>query len=121
LFTTFSQRGGNLLVQRGNRAAPDVQDLSVRADHPPLAKARGVRRYARSMAYLFRSASAQKSSAPIWVARSTTRGAWFASNASFQRGAKAPAIARLQPGKAEIGQRSGQVVAPEFGKLQKFV
>src|SRR6516165_6254052 len=43
---------------------------------------------ARSTAKRLRSAREQKASAPSWVARSTTRGAWPASNASCQRGAQ---------------------------------
>src|ERR1700722_18783652 len=56
------------------------------------------------MAWLFSSASAQYSSAPSWVARSTTRGACLASSASFQRGAQRHQRSPVfNPGKPESG------------------
>jgi len=63
-----------------------------------------VRRQARSSAWRFRSASAQWSSAPSCVARSTTRGAEPASNASCQRGAQRHHLSpALSPGNPYSG------------------
>src|ERR1051326_4498120 len=60
--------------------------------------------YAKSTAKRLRSASAKEASALGWVARSTTRGGWPASNASCQRGAhrhqRSPG---LRPGKPNSG------------------
>jgi hypothetical protein len=60
--------------------------------------------YAKSIACLFKSASGQKLSAPSCVARSTTRGARFASQASFQRGAQRHQRSPIfNPGKPKSG------------------
>src|SRR5271155_3419529 len=60
--------------------------------------------HARSTAKRLRSASKQWASAPSWVARKTTRGAWPALKASCQRGAhKHQRSPGLTPGKPNSG------------------